>query len=277
MKQTNRRRATSYAIGAFALTSLLAAEAGAVDPSETDPGKIMVAVEKRDTGDKRTSRMKMKIKTKGRERVRAIRSQMIQFDDGTKQLMLFESPADVRNTGLLSVDYNAGSKSDDQWIYLPSMRKTTRISGSDKSGAFLGSDFSYSDMTRQHADQFDYKMLKQSTKVSGEECWQIEARPKTKKAKSETGYVKMHMWISKDKLMAVQIKAWVREGKKIKYLKFDNIKKISGVYVAHKAAARTMKGKAVDSTTVLLISGVKFDDGSVKADDFTQRRLQKGL
>ena len=61
--------------------------------------------------------------------------------------MIFESPSDVQNTGLLSVDYD-GAKDDDQWLYLPSLHKATRISSGDKSGSFMGTDFTYSDMTQ---------------------------------------------------------------------------------------------------------------------------------
>ena len=75
----------------------------------------------------------------------------MEFDKGTRQLMMFESPADVRNTGMLSIDYKDGNKDDDQWLYLPSLNKSTRISSGDKSGSFMGTDLSYADMTR--ADQ----------------------------------------------------------------------------------------------------------------------------
>lgn len=265
--------------GTAALVALaLPATAWAVTPDETDPAKIMDAVDKREDGDKSTSRMVMVVKdSAGRERKRVVQSRSMDFSEGTKQLLLFEQPADVRNTGLLSVDYDDGDKDDDQWLYLPSLRKSTRISSSDKSGSFMGTDMSYSDMTRQDPKGYSYTMVEQSKKVGGEDCWVIEARPKTAKLKEETGYVKSMMWVSKEKLMPVRVKNWVREGKKLKYIKFGDIKKVDGIWIAHKIMAQTKRGKEVESTTVIAFKEYKLNQPGVTEADFNQRRLEKGL
>ncbi len=265
---------------ALALSLLLsgAATAGPIPPGTKDPLVIMKAVDQRPAGDRATRRMTMTIKdASGSKRVRVVRSQSMDFTGGTRQLILFESPADVRNTGLLTVDYDDGGKVDDQWLYLPSLRKSTRISSSDKSGPFMGSDLSFADMTNQALDQYDYKMLKQSARVGGEECWVISTRPKTKKAKDETGYVKSMVWISKSRLMPLQSKHWIKKGKKIKLMKFAKISKISGIWVPHKIMARTLQRKKVLSTTILDFSGVTFNSPKVTAKNFTQRRLEQGL
>ncbi|MFT5431181.1 MAG: outer membrane lipoprotein-sorting protein [Myxococcota bacterium] len=250
----------------------------AVTPDETDPNKIMAAVDARPDGDKSTARLVMVVKdSAGRERKRVVQSRSIEFSGGTKQLMLFEQPADVRNTGLLSIDYDDGNKDDDQWLYLPSLRKSTRISSSDKSGSFMGTDLSYSDMTRQDPSSYTYKLLEQSKTVGGDDCWVIEARPKTAKAKDETGYVKSMIWVSKSKLLPVRAKNWVREGKKIKYIKFSKIKQVEGIWIAHKITAQTKRGKEVESTTVMSFQEYKLNQAGVTDADFNQRRLEKGL
>ncbi len=257
---------------------LLPLAASALDPGETDANKIMAAVENRDTGDKMVSRMQMTIRdSAGRERVRVVRSRSLKVHGGRKQLMIFESPADVRNTALLTMDWDDGNKDDDQWLYLPSLHKSTRISSADKSGAFMGSDFSYADMTKKDPKDYEYKLSKPSAPVGGEDCWLIEARPKTEKEKRETGYVKSLVWISKTKLVPLQSKIWVAEGKKIKLLKSDKLKQIDGIWVPHRMAVRTVRGKEVESTTVLDFLSVKLGDPSVKESDFTQRRLEQGL
>jgi len=271
-------RSLETLLGAVALVALAAGSASAVKPDETDPAKIMKAVDDRDTGDKQTSRMKMIITDKsGAKRERLVSSRSMKFKGGTKQLILFEGPADIRNTGLLTVDYDAGAKVDDQWLYMPKMRKMTRISSSKKSGSFMGSDLSFSDMTQQSIDQYEYKMLKQDATVKGEAVWVIEARPKTKKAKDETGYIKSHMWVSKDKLMPLKAKHWVREGKKLKYMVFSNIKKIDGIWMAKKISAMTKQSGEKLSQTVLLFANISFNSTKVKGGDFTQARLEKGL
>ncbi len=281
MKRPNRKTTvagTLVALAAAVATAFVASPAFAIAPTETDPAKIMAAVEARDTGDKMISRMQMTIKDgAGRSRVRVVQSRTLKFKGGSKQIMFFESPADIRNTGLLSVDYDDGAKDDDQWLYLPSLHKSTRISSSDKSGSFMGSDFTYSDMTKKDPKNYTYRLVKPSVKAGGEDCWLIEARPKTAKEKRETGYVKTMTWISKSKLVPVQGKMWVREGKKLKFMKSTKIKKVGGIWMPHKLAIRTVRGRKVQSTTVLNFLTIKVGDKSVKAGDFSQRRLEKGI
>ena len=256
----------------------LAVPAYAISPSETDPQAIMDAVEAIDVPDKVRSRIVMKVMDgAGRERSRVVRSIAMNFAEGTKQLMLFEEPADVRNTGLLSIDYDDGAKDDDQWLYLPSLKKSTRISSSGKSGSFMGTDLSYSDMTKTDPKHYDYEIVEQSAKVAGEDCWLIESRPKTAKAKKETGYIKSHVWVSKAKLTAMQVKSWVRKGKKLKYIQFADIKNIGGVWTPHKIMAQTKRGSKVESKTLIVFKDYAVNQADVTEANFTQRQLEQGL
>lgn len=278
MQPLKLRRLAANSLVAVAGLMVVAAPALAVAPTETDPAKIMKAVDDRETGDKQASRMKMIITDKsGAKRERLVRSSSMKFKGGTKQLIMFESPADLRNTGMLTVDYDAGAKVDDQWLYLPKMRKTTRISSSKKSGSFMGSDLSFSDMTQQSVDQYNYVMKKQEVMVNGEACWLIESRPKTKKTKEETGYIKSLVWVSKAKLMPLKAKHWVAEGRKLKFMVFSKIKKIDGVWIAKKISAMTKQSGEKLSQTVLLFANISFNNASVKATNFNQARLERGL
>ena len=277
-----RRIPTSVALLSSALLSLPSLTAWAIDPSSSDPKAIMKAVEDRAEGDKSKSRLVMQIIDKdGRKRERVVQSRAMDFADGRKQVMLFESPEDVRGTGMLSIDYDLGSKDDDQWLYLPSLKKSTRISSGEKSGSFMGTDLSFSDMTKADPEHYSYKMVKPSVKVKvdgqEEECWLIESSPKTQKAKEETGYLKSQVWVSKAKMMPVQIKSWIREGKKLKYIQFKSFKKVDELWVAHTIVARTKKGKQVESTTVLQFSALSFNNDDVTSELFQQSRLEQGL
>ena len=250
----------------------------AVSPDETDPAVIMAAVEGRARGDKVKGKLVITITDKsGRQRQRVVRTRGILFDGGNKQLMVFQSPADVKGTGLLSTDYDDGAKDDDQWLYLPSLHKSTRISSGDKSGSFMGTDFTFSDMTRADPKQYDYTIIGQTVQAAGEDCWLVEAVPKTEKVKQETGYLKSHIWVSKAKLMPVQAKMWVKAGKKIKQVRFDDIKDVGGILVPHTLKARTLRGKNVESTTVLQFSELTHGNADVTDADFNQRALEAGL
>jgi outer membrane lipoprotein-sorting protein len=282
IKQTRRPfRFFKLALSATLLSSPLV-NAWAISPDSSDPEAIMSAVEERAEGDKSKSRLMMIIIDRdGRKRERVVQSRAMDFKEGRKQIMLFESPEDVRGTGMLSVDYDSGDQDDDQWLYLPSLKKSTRISSGEKSGSFMGTDLSFSDMTKADPSHYSYKMIKQSVKVkldgAAEDCWLIESSPKTEKAKEETGYLKSQVWVSKEKLMPVQVKSWIREGKKLKYIQFKDIKQVDGLWVAHTIYAYTKKGKQTESKTVLKFSALSFNNADVTPELFQQSRLEQGL
>lgn len=260
------------------LLTYTAAAAAEVLPTETDPNKIMAAVEKREDGDRSRSVMAMEVvDDQGRRRSRTLTAWMKQFDEGRKQLMIFNAPADVAGTGLLSVDYDDGARADDQWLYLPSLKKSTRISSGEKSGSFMGTDLTYSDMTQSDPKDYTFKLLKSDVMVGDEPCWLIESRPASARVKSETGYQKSKIWVSKTKLMPLQLKAWVIEGRKLKYIRFDDIRQVDGIWIAHKISARTVRNKKVESTTVLSFSEFVLNQEQVTDDLFTQKKLQEGL
>lgn len=113
--------------------------------------------------------------------------------------------------------------------------------------------------------------------VDGEACWVIESRPRTEKEKKETGYLKTQVWISKQKMMPLQVKSWVLEGKKLKFIKFADVRKIQGIWVGHTMTVRTMRGSEVESTTTFALQDVKFEQAGVTAEQFSERRLEQGL
>jgi outer membrane lipoprotein-sorting protein len=255
-----------------------AARAATVSADSTDARAIMEAVESRETGDKTTLTLTITITDKaGRSRTRVLKVRSMEFDDGIKQLLLFEKPADLFNAGLLSVDYSDGNATDDQWLYLPSLGKTTRIASADKSGSFMGTDLTYADMTKKDPSAYDYNLVEQSVSVDGEDCWLIEATPKTEKEQKETGYTKTQVWVSKDKLVPLQIKAALADGSRIKYTKMSDVRLVDDVWMAHQVVVRTVQGGEVESTSTLLTSGVTINDASVTDADFTEQRLEQGL
>lgn len=257
---------------------LISAQVSALDPNTTDARAIAAAVEDRESGNRSVSRVTLTLMdASGRKRVRKVQQMSKDFSEGNKTLIFFESPGDVRNTGLLSIDYDDSNRNDDQWLYLPSLHKSTRISGSDKSGSFMGTDLTYSDMTKKDTDGYVHKILEASTKIDGQDCWLIESRPKSDKEKQETGYLKTHVWISKTMLLPMQTKAWVIEGKKLKYMKSSKFEKVDGIWIAKELAVRTVRNKRVESQTLMEIGSIKFNQAQVTDDQFTERRLEQGI
>jgi outer membrane lipoprotein-sorting protein len=262
----------------FVTLILSVSTANALDPNTKDAHAIVKATADRDDGNKGISRSVWTITdSSGRSRERVLHKWSLDFSGGTKNLLIYESPADVRNTGFLSIDYEDANKDDDQWLYLPALHKSTRIASSQKSDSFLGTDLSYYDLSKPNVEANDYKLIEASTKVDNDECWLVESTPKTDKEKKESGYLKTQMWISKKTLLPLQAKIWMVKGQKMKYIKFSDIKQVDGVWTPNKIVVRTMKGEKVESSTTVQFTSIKYNQASVKDDDFTQTRLEKGL
>ncbi len=238
--------------------------------------EIMEKVDARDDGDNMTSDVKM-ILIDRQENRRIREMKVFSKDKGrdTWKMQFFLSPADVKDTAFLTYDYYEGGRDDDQWLYLPDLHKTKRIATSDKSSSFMGSDFSYADMTRRVLDEWKYKLLKEDT-VGGHKVWLIEAVPADDVVRDRYGYLKSVLFIRQDIFMGVRAVHWLKEGKRIKYQENLGIKEIDGVWTATELRAKTTKNKVTLHRTVMEYSNVKYNQN---LDDtlFSVRHLEKGI
>ena len=236
---------------------------------------IMEKVDARDDGKTLEQDMLMVLIDKnGGKRTRDIKSYSKDFGEDSYRIMFFKSPADVKNTSFLTYDYDKSSKDDDQWLYLPALKKVKRIPSADKSGSFMGSDFSYFDMTDRDLENYDFKLLKE-TKVRGHDAWMIESTPRNKKVIKESGYNKTVAIVRKDNFVVVRAINYMTNGKK-KYLDLTKIHKQSGIWVVDEMSMTTKKGKALLHKTVLKFKNIKVNK-ALGDDLFTTRRLSKGL
>ena len=259
--------------------SFVIPSAFAVDMSAKE---VMEKVENRDTGATvmRESTMIL-IDRKGRRRVRQTKMYSKETDEGTKAITFFLTPADVRNTAFLSHDWDDESKEDDSWLYLPALRKVKRIASADKSGAFMGSDFTYSDIEGVELENYDFTFVdgKENETVDGHPVWVIESRPKNANAEQvikQTGYLKSQAWIRKDNFMLVRGKFWVKKGKKIKYLTIFEIEKIQDIWTANRLQMVTTKRGKKEHSTVLQTNSIQYNE-PLDDDMFTTHRMERGL
>ena len=238
--------------------------------------EIMEKVNARDEGDRSTGEMEMiLIDKKGKKRVRKLKTFGRKKDKDTQSLMFFLSPADVKNTGFLTYDYNESGKDDDQWLYLPALRKTKRIAAGDKSGSFMGSDLNYSDMTTPDLDLYDYTLMKE-TEVRGNKVWQIKAVPKSKDEAKKSGYSKSVIFIRQDNYVMIRAVRWVYKKRRNKYLDVKKLEKIDGIWVSTEMHVTTKTGKKTLHKTILKQKNIRFNQDEVNANLFTVRRLEKG-
>jgi len=239
--------------------------------------EIMEKVNDRDVGNRSISEMEMiLIDKKGNKRVRKLKSYGLEQGKNSKSLMFFITPADVKNTGFLTYDYDESGKEDDQWLFLPALRKTKRIAAGDKSGSFMGSDLNYSDMSSPDLDLYDYTLMKE-TEVKGNKVWQIKYVPKTKAEAEKSGYSKSVVFIRQDNYVMIRGVRWVYKKKRNKYLDVRKLEKIDGIWISTEMHVTTKSGKKTLHKTILKQNNIKFNQVEVNEDLFTIRRLEKGL
>ena len=240
---------------------------------------IMERVDARDDGDNQTADMQMVlIDKRGKQRIRKIATFQKDKGEDTQRLMFFVQPADVTDTAFLTYDYDDPRKDDDQWLYLPALRKTKRIATSDKSGSFMGSDLNYSDMTSRNLQDYDYQFYekgKQAT-VRDKKVWVIWSIPRSKEVIDETGYKKSLLFVRPDIDMVIRSINWVKDGGYLKYMDIRQLEQIDGIWVATDMLVTKKKGKQTVHKTILTLDSVKFNQ-DLETDLFTIRRMEKGL
>jgi hypothetical protein len=270
MKMSNR---STLACGTSLLLilGLYPALAPADDPIARE---IMEKVDARDDGDNRISDMYMTLIDKNsHERVRKITSYIKDFGEDTYRIMSFQSPADVQGTGFLTYDYDDNARDDDQWLYLPALRKTKRIASSDKSGSFMGSDLNYSDMTSRNLEDYDFTLLKE-TALGEHQLWVIEAMPRGDDVIDETGYKKAMLLVRQDNYVVVRGVYWTSEGNRQKYYDMPGLEQIDGIWSPTRITMTTKTGKQVLHRTELAFDNIRYNQ-PLDESLFTVRQLER--
>jgi outer membrane lipoprotein-sorting protein len=231
--------------------------------------KIIENVYNRSTGEDQEGDLTMSlINSRGDERVREIKQYLIEFGDMEKKIMFFISPADVRNTSFMNWSYDEVGKDDDQWIYLPALKKVKRISSDSKSDYFMGSDFTYDDLGDRHPSSDSHKLLREET-LDGEDCYVVESIPK----EEEYMYSKTITWIIKDKWIGKKKEFYDEDEDFLKTLTVNETKVIKDYIVI---TLSEMHNVQKDHRTIMKLDNVEIDTG-VADNKFTERMMKRGL
>lgn len=263
----------SFAAALFWVAVAISPGAAAEDPL-TAP-QVMQQVEDRDEGDRAIQNMEMiLVDRKGNQRRRLLRSFRKDVGPDTYSILFFLEPADVKDTSFLTWDYDAYDKDDDQWLYLPALGKTKRIASGDKSGSFMGSDFSYADMSSRPLDRYTFTIMDE-TRVRDHEVWQIESVPNPAEIE-RTGYRRSILFVRKDNFVVVRGVHWENKGGITKYLDVKKLELIDGIWTGTEIHMTSRKGKEVRHRTVLYNRETQFDQ--VMEDKwFTMGQLERGI
>ncbi len=263
-------RRLSGPILALVAQSVLAQAAVAQTPTGRE---VMEAYRAQDRTEDTSAQMEMSIiSARGGTRERQVSIWTKTRDDDTRmQLIRFLSPADVEGTGFLSIENL--DREDDNWLYLPALRKARRIAGTDKQDSFVGTDFSIEDLESEKLDAYAYEVVG-SEMLEGTEAWVVEAVPTAPDKVEETAYGRRELWISKDHALILQAKYYARDGSYIKRLWADDVRQVPGSEKrrTYRLAMEDVQG---GGRTVLQMLDYAVDQG-VPEDYFTQRYLRRG-
>ncbi len=201
----------------------------------------------------------------GQQRVRDMKMKVLERDGGDKSLMEFLSPSDVKGTKFLS--YEHADKDDDQWLYLPALKRVKRIASRNKSGSFMGSEFSYEDLTAFNIEKYDYEGDAEELMPDGKKIYKTVRVPNTK----NSGYTKQIALVNAETFLTMQVDYYDRKHELLKTATFDDYNKIDGVWRIGKI---TMTNHQNDKKTTLIWKDETIKNG-LKEKDFHKRVLKK--
>ena len=239
----------------LAVTSLAVAET-----PEEKGFSIALETDNRDKGWQDSSAvMKMVLRNRhGQESVRQIRVVNLEMEgDGDKGLTVFDEPRDIKGTAFLS--YSHALVADEQWIYLPALKRVKRISSSNKSGPFMGSEFAYEDISSFEIPKYNYLYLRDEV-LDGIDCFVLELRPQYQ----YSGYTKSYVWVDKVEYRNQKVEYYDRKSSLLKVQRFTDYQLYLNQY--WRAHTMTMDNKQNGKSTTLYWTNFKFKTGLTSAD-----------
>jgi hypothetical protein len=184
-----------------------------------------------------------------------------------RAVIVFQEPASVKGSRFLTIE-NQG-RDNDQWIFLPSLGKVRRIAASEGSGSFMGSDFSYDDISSadRKADLDNHKILREE-KLRDRDCYVIESSPKD----SNYQYSKMIQWIEAGNFVTYKVELYDKRGTMVKLLEILGLREVQGRLAPIVTKMTTI---AAGTSTSLNVSLLKYDD-PIPEGVFTASFLETG-
>lgn len=253
----------------FVITALLLVSASIHAETAEEKGlAISMETDKRDTGfADSTANMTMELRNKqGDTSTRYIRIKTLEVEgDGDKSISIFDKPADVKGTAFLT--FSHAIRPDEQWLYLPALKRVKRINSKNKSGPFMGSEFAYEDLASQEVEKYTYKYLHDEI-LDGIDCFVIERYP----AYEHSGYTRQVGWVNKKEYRPEKIVFYDRKNSLLKTLTFSGYRKYLDKF--WRADKLHMINHQTGKSTLLSWSNYQFKTG-LKDKDFSRNSLKR--
>lgn len=212
---------------------------------------------------------------RGKKQLRETVSYRKDYENERKTMLFFTSPSNLKGTGFLTYDYHSPTKDDDQWLYLPTLRKTRRISAANRGDYFLGTDLTYEDIkkgSKISSQDYTFKSLREE-KLNGKRCYVVEAIPVNEKTGKELGYSKIHFYIDPEVWMTLKSEYWDIAGNPLKTIETLEMELVEGIWTVQKIEAVNHK---TEHKSLLRFSNTDYSTG-LEDDIFSEQTLLRGL
>lgn len=240
-----------------------------VSAQELNGKQIIEKVYNRPAPPEQTALLTMTLTNRsGSERVRTIKQFTKDLGKVEKSIMFFQAPADIKNTSFMNWTYEDDNKSDDQWIYLPALKKTKRISSDSKSDYFMGSDFTYDDLGDRKLEDDTHRLIGEET-IDGKECYVVESVSNDE----EYMYSKTKTWIIKEHFIGFKKEFYDEDGDLLKVLHIKEYKDFDGFLIINLSE---MVNVQKNHRTTMDLSNINITD-KLKESLFTDRMMMRGM
>jgi len=230
--------------------------------------EIIKNVYERPQGEKQTADMTMILEnSRGDQRIRKIKQFSKDYGNVEKKVMFFVSPADVKNTSFMNWTYSDEKKTDEQWIYLPALKRVKRISSDSRDDYFMGSDFTYDDLGDRKPEEDTHRLLK-TENLDGKDCYVIESISKDE----DYIYSKTITWIIKDNYIGLKKEFYDEDEDLLKVL---NIKEIITVDGIETIVNSEMEDVQKEHKTMIKLENLQYDF-NISDRTFTERTMTRG-
>lgn len=186
-------------------------------------------------------------------------------------LVRFLEPADVRGTGFLQIEHSAAE--DDQWIYLPALRKSRRLVSNNRKDSFMGSDFAYGDVSLPKASLYAHKLLREEA-VDGVACYVVESVPASEEVRRDYGYSRKTTWVAKDSFHEVRTEYHDTSGRLLKTQTLRDIVPIDTQSDRWLAKHKEMVNHQTHHKTVVTVDNYSVNP-RIASDTYTLRTLER--
>lgn len=247
----------------LALVLVAAASARAADPSGAEIVKRSLNAFYYAGSDMR-ARVTMKlINPQGQVRNRDMT--MLRLNTGKsgdqRYYIYFHAPADVKGTAFLVWKYPA--KEDDRWIYVPALKLVKRIAADDKRSSFVGSDFTYEDVSGRDLEDETHALVR-SEELGGRPVYVVESTPKAAE------YARRISWIDRERWLPLKEEYQDGRGGVMRVFTADKVEQTGQYWTV---TARSMKNLQSGHRTEVLFQEIAYDVG-LREDVFTERYLR---